>query len=570
MKSYLKIELLFLSWLVMICQPAVMAEVKDSRETNRFLNVFRRSNVETATISPDEKHIAYSVRENENHFIWIREISAIGKVKAKIAVGGIISKINWVSGKRFIASVSYSLLPVNEQPYYYEPLPAALISTDLDGSNYAEVWKQGRKVVSGKGSYPDGVYPNLILVQSDAPDICYLRFTENTQSDNAENKKIYSTWGLKINTLTNARERLNSDKWRLLEPKLREAEKRQQENEKLAKINLEKIKPGRAFHIFASHPESSGRFYAAKVSSPTDPGVLCVYDSEKQILFEFSSCSNELSKSNLHKSELVEQKREGGDYCSGILTVPGMSRVKAPPLVVLLPEKATTKNNFAYVPLVRVLADMGFAILQLDGWGRKTQGASKLSNQAWQYINLVNALDALKLKPQINANRVALVGNHIFRYKMELTMMLLGDSRIKCGSVVMLFDKADDPFMKIAAIMDEVAQKTELLKSEYNIKSKTDKPSKLLMLRDEMDIVPFGTNDYKNHIKVLMKHNIVGSVAWVPQSIGAWMQADRQADIFRRVEIFLNENLYEFNVKIGDLLVMPDDKNDDSPSKPTD
>lgn len=176
---------------------------------------------------------------------------------------------------------------------------------------------------------------------------------------------------------------------------------------------LEKALPGHSVEIL-EWDESGNRFLAVS-DGPADPGAFHVYDRRTHRLMEYARRAPWVDEHHVYSTLPFGFTLANGTRLTGFVTIPSEPRMKPIPMILICPETPWARATPDYNREVHALAGMGFVVAQLNGrgaWGtgREQRQAITTGYDLVQVEDIVSAVDALTLRFQINPKRVALLG----------------------------------------------------------------------------------------------------------------------------------------------------------------
>ena len=335
---------------------------------------------------------------------------------------------------------------------------------------------------------------------------------------------------------------------------------------------LEKTLSGRSVELI-DWDENARRFLVA-TESPADPGAFYVYERDTKKLMEFVRRAPWVDANHAHTTIPFGFALEDGTRLTGFITAPSQPRMKPIPMIVLCPEEPWARVSPGFQRDVHALAGMGFAVVQFNGrgaWGlgRKQREALTTGYDLVQIEDLATVVTAISQRFQVNPKRVALMGRghggfialravqafpELFRCAVALEPPVnvgdwLADQRWNDYDV--------QPQLTRAWLGDEARLKAAPLTREPE---KITKPILVLSYP--------GPDGSPRRPLYLAARRFTSAVArpGVPAEFDDLHQDYVQglpaarAEVFDRIEAFLNEHIYDYKVKMGDLQILPDKK----------
>ncbi len=215
---------------------------------------------------------------------------------------------------------------------------------------------------------------------------------------------------------------------------------------------------------------------------------------------------------------------------------------------------------------------MGFAVVQINGrgawgFGIKHREAIKAGYEETQIEDILETVDRLAKRYRINPNRVALVGENHGGF-VALRALQLHPERFRCAVAINApvdlvgwieetrwTSRSAAPALTRAYLGDPERLKAAPLVHHPEL---IRKPVFLLSYRGSAGRArSFSYMEARTLASALRSHDT--PVEFLDLDDDYMMQRPRaKAAVFRRLENFLNEHVYDYNVKLGELQVMKD------------
>ncbi len=335
---------------------------------------------------------------------------------------------------------------------------------------------------------------------------------------------------------------------------------------------LERALPGRCVDLLEW--DESGRHFLVSTEGPADPGAFYFYDRTTARLTEFVRRAPWIDREHLHATVPFGFTTTAGTRISGLVTVPSQPRMKPIPLLVLCPDQPWERVTPDFHTEVNALAGMGFAVVQFNGrgtwgFGRKQREALTAGYDLVQVEDVVTTVETLSQLFNVNRNRVALLGRghggfialralqshpDLFRCAVAIDAPVdLGDwlNKMKWTDedVFPHLTRAwlgDADRLKAAPLTRRPGDITKpiLLLSYPGPDGAPRRPLYLANRRFAADVARTGTTTELGELPL-------DYVRGLPRA---------RAEVFDRIEGFLNEHVYDYKVKLGDLKVLPEKK----------
>ncbi|HWA24037.1 MAG TPA: prolyl oligopeptidase family serine peptidase [Lacunisphaera sp.] len=334
--------------------------------------------------------------------------------------------------------------------------------------------------------------------------------------------------------------------------------------------DLEKTLPGSCVDLLDW--DEAGRRILVSTEGPADPGGFYIYDRETRELREFVRRAPWIDARHNHASLPFGFTTTAGVHLSGLVTVPSHPKMKPIPMVILCPDQPWLRVTPDFQTEVNALAGMGFVVVQLNGrgawgFGRKQRHSLTAGYDLVQVEDIATTVATLQQLFNVNPKRVALLGRghggfialralqshpELFRCAIALESPTdLGDwlSKMEWNdeNVFPHLTKAwlgDANRFKAAPLVrqPEAVTKPVLLLSYPGAPGDARRPLYLANRRFAEDVRRGGT---------------VAELAELPIDYVRGLPAAR-AQVFDRIEAFLNEHVYDYKVKLRDLKILPD------------
>jgi dipeptidyl aminopeptidase/acylaminoacyl peptidase len=327
---------------------------------------------------------------------------------------------------------------------------------------------------------------------------------------------------------------------------------------------LEQALPGRNVEILEW--DASVRRLVVFSSSTTDPGRFHVYDRQTKQLVEFAQRSPWLNAGPATRTIRFSMTTARGHDVACQVTLPQSPRVLPAPIVVVCPSNPWDRLSPEFQPEVNALARMGFAVLQYAGrgaWGRgvKHREAVREGYADAQLEDLLSVLDEAGRGLELDTRHVGLVGTGHGGH-LALLALATHPDRFRCAVAL-------EPPIDLAAWLrrDDWASRspaTQLTRSYYgdaawlkarnlaDTAERITRPAFILSYPGED-----GSWRRSTHLSASAFARRLG--ARNPDSQFQSLSHDfvkglprAKAAVFGEIERFLNANVYNFGVTIGE------------------
>lgn len=340
--------------------------------------------------------------------------------------------------------------------------------------------------------------------------------------------------------------------------------------------SLEAALPGRTVELL-EWSESATRFLV-RASSPSDPGAFYVFDaptkaSPKPRLAEFVQSAPWIDRASAGKTVSIRFNDALGRPLNAVLTLPGNDRAMAVGLVVLFGREPWTRVSSEFDPEVQALAEMGLAVVRINGRGAfgfgttRREALRKDGFEDAQVEDAIATIDYLKKYLPINLKKVSAMGTG-WGGLVALRAIETHAERFRCGVAL---DPIVDPANWLGAQRWGNASPVPALVRPYYGDDARLSAKPLLAdaakLRRPVLILSYPGLDgdarspaYLDARQFAMKVRGLGGAAEFedisPEAHAGLPLA--KAQLYKRLERFMNERMFKYDVEIGQSQVLPD------------
>lgn len=333
---------------------------------------------------------------------------------------------------------------------------------------------------------------------------------------------------------------------------------------------LVKSLPGRNIDVLEW--DASGRRFLAAVSGPSDAGGFVVFDTTTMKAMQFARRAPWLDTrvSNQTASVTLGGKTSPALVCQ--LTLSRQAKVKPMPLIVVCPSAPWERIPTEFQPEVQALADMGFAVLQLDGrgaWGSGVRRRERIHEgyAAAQADDIVQAIEGLAKAFTLDLRRVGIIGAG-YGGHVALRTVQRHPGRFRCAVAL-------DAPVNLERWLSEDRWTTravapQLVRSYYGTPEELQNST---LLKDNAAMrIPFYFLAYPGKDGDWRRTSYLESKRLASALRGPEVPVEQsdlseefirglpkaRAAVYRDIELFFNTYLYDFTVKVGDLEVKDD------------
>lgn len=337
---------------------------------------------------------------------------------------------------------------------------------------------------------------------------------------------------------------------------------------KLATVQatLEGKFPGRSIELIDW--DSTYKRFLLRVSGNIDSGAFYIYEAAPQVkLMEFMQCHPWLSREKLHRTSPFSYRDAEGRTISGTFTFPKTARYSPVPVIVLCGAQPWERIHTTFDPEVQAYAEMGFAVLQVNprrawGFGWKQRVSTTETPEAGEIADILGTVDQLARQFAINPKRIAIAGKSHGGY-LALRALQLHPGRFRCAIAVepvldikswlgeLRWTSADAGARMISSFFGDPASLPASPVMEQP--EKITRPVLLMSYRGDP-----GVDEPNNFLRAKQLHRSIAGRGLSGEFIELGVDYQRnaptaRAEAFRQIEEFLNNTLYDFEVKAGEL-----------------
>jgi dipeptidyl aminopeptidase/acylaminoacyl peptidase len=326
--------------------------------------------------------------------------------------------------------------------------------------------------------------------------------------------------------------------------------------------SLEKTFPGRSVDILEWDRDATR--YLALVRGPTEPGCFYVFDRAARKAMEFARRSDLPAESEPLFARYFSLDNPAGGKLTGFVVIPNAVRQKPIPLVIVCANEPWLPASNEFDGEVNALAQMGFAVLQLNprgtwGFGTHYRQAAGAAFDEAQTADMVTAIDLLAKTLPLNRDRVALLGHKRGGY-LALRATQLRPDRFRCVVAVdptinlsnwleyTRWTSSDSaPALTRAFFGDKLLRANALM----NVAQPITRPAFVASYRGGEGGSPLQSYlDARWFARSVEKSG--GSANFWTLSYD-YMNAmpGARSDVMRQIEDFLNLNIYSYGVELG-------------------
>lgn len=305
--------------------------------------------------------------------------------------------------------------------------------------------------------------------------------------------------------------------------------------------------------------------FLLRVSGGAEPGRIFLYRRADRTALELLRQAPWLPNAELHPTRWLEFAGEGGGTLNAHVTLPKKPKISPPPLVICFAGGFPPRPHPEFDAEAQVLADMGFMVARLNqrgvlGYGTKRRDEARGAFDRVAAADARAAVEAIGREHAIDRKRVVVMGTGFAGYLAVRTAQLEPEA-FRCVVAI-------EPPLNLAAWVEPPAdfgagpptfeQEMERLyleggKAKLSAMSALAEPEKLgaavfvLYRSHRADGVAQGVAQLRGQLK---RRGVPHETLEIGDDFVLGLPTARTR-AYRALEAFLNENLYNPNVKIG-------------------
>lgn len=521
----------------------------------RFIDIFTPLRTDQAALSPDGTHLAYSWHDGRELSVAVVAVDNPKVTTTKVVVAldpderkrsdyigeyplAQVRFLGWTSNRRVVLQTNTRAAITRGMAVGY--MRGVWFSFDLDGKD-ARVLFDPRKITRSVGPPGNSRLVPLQLTPVDVDptlkDGVYLRGTDYDHS-NPQRPVPKEIW-YRANALDGSVRRL-SEKERLSAVAAVEAHrKRFSDSLRDAADELRPALPGMTVDLLACS-DDAGRFLA-RTQACADAGAFHVFDRAQRRSYEILRRAPHLDTERTARVLSFEYAQPTGSPLRGSLVLPRHSRLRPYPVLVICPTKFNHKHLSRFRPEILAFADMGLAVLQLEGPTARLTDRAAIAEVTHELFNerLVATIDAVAKEHPISPKRAILYGEY--------------DGALQA---VRLLHQRPERFRGVVAWRPALASSRAMDDPRLSAAQRGQPPILFLSYPGPTANAP----DYRNLLRLDRAIRGRGGDT-VVQKLTAddFTEIPRaRAATFREIETFVNLNLYDYTVELGDLIEATD------------
>ena len=334
--------------------------------------------------------------------------------------------------------------------------------------------------------------------------------------------------------------------------------------------DLETAKPGYSVQIESW--DSARQRFLVKIEGVTDSGAYYIYEPAKKKLRQFVARAPWQENRKQHDTTMFSFTAPQGHDISGLFTFPRTARKLPVPVIVICSSQPWSRVHTEYQAEVLSYADMGFAVLQVNtrgawGFGIKQREGVRNGYEDAQVADISMAIDYLARGFAINAKRVAIAGEGFGGY-IALRSIQLEPTKFRCAIAIdTILDLQGwvaesrwtngDPRPQF--IQNFLGGAARLKSSPLLTQPETiTNPVLLLSYRGPGgSLEPSAYIDARKLVRAVSSKDVTAEVFDLTDDYMAGLPYAK-SEAFRKIEDFLNVNIYNYQVKSGELKILKD------------
>ncbi|MFT3781793.1 MAG: hypothetical protein QM790_07220 [Nibricoccus sp.] len=501
-----------------------------SVDTVRFNALFGPFVSQKASLSPDGKLLAFSVIEKELLHIAVMEVDHPDKLLTKVAVNSLkamarntfnsppwqnedrplnVSWLSWVSSKRVVILTETSTAG------------SVLMSFDFNGEN-ARVLASERTGATRNGY--------SFLGRSTAADCVILKTRLSF---------------LRLNTVTGAFTKIKEAAALKETEQTRLSENAAKKDWKRVMEEIREVLPDKRLSLIEN--DVDGNRHLGLIEGMSDPGSFYVIDRNQRKAFDMVRRFKDYDPATAPVTTQFEFTTKEGRTIAGELCMPRKAKVKHVPVVVLMPEKLKQNVSHSFSREAFAFAQMGLASVRFESVVPEKKADEPERVRERQMIDqLVRVVDSLGDLHPVSKRRIILFGEQTAGYYALRALQIYPERFV--GAIVI------DPRLRDWDAPESKPENTGKRSNGSGIQrailalaTRTGQSKSAGSTQPEL----FGL------VKEAQKAGAPAEFLEQPLDFRNKLPLARAAAL-REIERFVNTNVYDYVVKLGELEVLPD------------
>lgn len=516
----------------------------------RFTDIFTPFRTDQASLSPDGRHLAFSWFDGRELSVAVVEMANPRVATCRVIIDrdestpqrntypGEFSPprilfLRWVSPTRVAlqantpVSFGVGLRKVSMRGVWF--------AFDADGGN-ARVLYDPRDVVVWTGTPKNPKTMPAMLQPVDVDPALnggiFLRRTEWDYSD--RQRPVKTEFWYRTDALTGAVRPLKKPEQVQAEADVEARHGRFSAELRTAATELAEVLPLRTIDLLEC--DETARYFLARVQGGADAGGFQVFDRKKRQSYEMIRRAEHLDTARTVGSIPFEFPAPAGPPLRGVLTLPRQARLRPFPAIVICPPKANDKHLTRFRPEILAFADMGLAVIQLEGALARITDRAELGTNTPETdaARILAAIDAIAAGHPVSTKRVVLYGES---QGALLALRTFHHHRERFRSVITVqpslpFGRwADDKLLRAAKPGQPPIQLWSY-------------PGPIERVPDYREALQLASTLRRRGGTVEFQKLTADDLTGVPAA---------RARTFREVEGFINLSLYDYTVELGEL-----------------
>jgi dipeptidyl aminopeptidase/acylaminoacyl peptidase len=343
--------------------------------------------------------------------------------------------------------------------------------------------------------------------------------------------------------------------------------------------------------------------YLVLVTSASDPGRYYIFRRRERLAVELARRMPWLTADELHRTEDFAFDSPAGTHLRGYLTFPSQARITPPPLVVLCHDGPWSREEAAYNADAQALAAMGLTVLRVNyrgssGFGTTHRNAIRGHLDGPPVEDLAAAVDWVVAHYPVDQKRIALFGEQFGGY-LALRTLQMHPKKFRCAVTINAptqlarwfiepelknllanagagaayrsdrpVDSTDDrsAFSYVFSPPRPVDFMREAKRAAFNLDNASlDTVSPLQHAEDiavPLFLIHTPDRDIGSWHGLVMRDRLrqrdVEVDYWELDADYPLRQPQGRAELFARIEEFFNLHLYDYSVKLGTPIPVPE------------
>jgi acetyl esterase/lipase len=340
---------------------------------------------------------------------------------------------------------------------------------------------------------------------------------------------------------------------------------------------LERSAPDRVVQI--QEWDAKRENFLIHVAGANEPGAFLIFRPAAGKLAERVRCAPDLAPESLNRSRPFAFDSPAGHRLTGVLTYPAAPRISPPPVLIYFHDGPWGRDLPGFNRGAQALATMGFAVVQVNyrgsgGFGLKHLTGTKTETDRAAVDDGLAAVSYLGAQMPLNRKLVAVLGAGYGGYLALRALQLYPDAfrgavalNAPTDLAVWVNEKPDTT-TDMTVIAPSNSFRTSVRRALFGSDTARLRAMSPLMHADEIKVPVLLVHGSKDQIvpashslrlrSALRKSGVTLSEVDLPGEGHANWRQGTSIRVFREIEMFMNENIYNYHVRTGTPTVVPE------------